>query len=137
LVEPGTYRLAPGRSLLGFPTAKMTVVISGRSYSVPFPRQILRLNQYRVKPDKVLAVGILEAKLLPALDGRAPEIRVRLDDSAQARRGLVQEEIRQMMDPARSSDARDGAVSWSRGLQNSLMDILAEEDHQPLYQPAP
>jgi len=74
--------------------------------------------------------------VLPALPGRKPEIRVRLDDSVAARRATVQDVIRAMMDPARSLDARESAIAWSRGLQNSLQDLLAEEDRRPMYTPA-
>jgi hypothetical protein len=54
-----------------------------------------------------------------------------------ARRKVVQDTIREMMDPTHSLDTRESIVSWSRALQNSLLDILAEEDHRPLYTPAP
>ena len=138
LIEPGTYRLAPTRSLLGFYQPMMTVAIEGRKYRLPFPREIQRLDAHIVKPSKILALGILEARVLPALPGRKPEIRVRLDDSVLARRKLVQDTIREMMDPTRSLDTRESAISWSRALQYSLMDILSEtEDRRPLYTPAP
>ncbi len=137
LIEPGTYRLAPTRSMFGFYQPTMTVVIEGRRYRLPFPRDIQRLDAYTIKPLKILALGILEARVMPALPGRKPEIRVRLDDSVLSRRKLVQDTIHDMMDPTRSLDTREGAVSWSRALQNSLMDILSEEDRRPLYTPAP
>ncbi|MFI5362631.1 MAG: hypothetical protein ACHQ49_11730 [Elusimicrobiota bacterium] len=137
LVEPGTYRFAPTRSIFGFYQSQLTVVIDGRRYRLPFPRELERLNSYAVKPTKILALGILEIKVLPALPGRDPEVRVRLDDSVLARRQLVQNMIREMMDTTRPLEARESAVSWSRALQNSLMDILSEEDHRPMYTPAP
>jgi hypothetical protein len=137
LIEPGTYRLAPTRSIFGFYQPTMTVVIEGRRYRLPFPRDIQRLDAYTIKPSKILAMGIIEARVLPALPGRPPEVRVRLDDSVLARRKVVQDTIRNMMDPTRTLDSRESAISWSRGLQNSLQDILAEEDHRPLYTPAP
>lgn len=136
LVEPGTYRLAPTRSVFGFYQPTMTVVIEGRKYRLPFPRDIQRLDAYTIKPSKILALGILEARVMPALPGRRPEIRVRLDDSVPARRKVVQDMIHEMMDPTRSLDTRESAISWSRALQNSLMDILSEEGHRPLYTPA-
>jgi hypothetical protein len=132
LVEPGTYRLAPTRSLFGFYQPTMTVVIEGRKYRLPFPRDIQRLDAYAIKPSK-----ILEARVMPALPGRKPEIRVRLDDDVMSRRKVVQDTIRAMMDPTRSLDARENAMSWSRALQNALMDILSEEERRPLYTPAP
>jgi len=136
LIEPGTYRLAPTRSIFGFYQANMTVHIEGRAYRLPFPRDIQRLEAYTIKPSKIVALGILEARVMPALPGRKPEIRVRLDDSIEARRKLVQDTIREMMDPSRSLDTRESAISWSRGLQNSLQDILSEADKRPLYTPA-
>jgi hypothetical protein len=136
LIEPGTYRFAPTRSIFGFYQPIMTVVIEGRTYRLPFPRDIQRLDAYTIKPTKILALGIVEARVLPALPGRKPEIRVRLDDSVMARRKIVQDMVHEMMDPTRSLDARENAISWSRALQNSLQDILSEEDHRPLYTPA-
>lgn len=137
LIEPGTYRFAPTRSLFGFYQPTMTVDIEGRRYRLPFPRDIQRLDAYTIKPSKILALGVIEARVMPALPGRPPEIRVRLDDSVMARRHVVQDMIRMMMDPTRSLDTRESAISWSRGLQNSLIDILAEDDRRPLYTPAP
>jgi hypothetical protein len=136
LIEPGVYRLAPTRSWFGFYQPTMTVVIEGRKYRLPFPRDIQRLDAYTIKPSKILSLGIVEARVLPALPGRKPEIRVRLDDSVLARRTVVQDMIHAMMDPSRPLATRESAISWSRALQNSLMDILAEEDHRPLYTPA-
>jgi hypothetical protein len=136
LVEPGTYRLAPTRSIFGFYQPIMTVVIEGRTYRLPFPRDIQRLDAYTIKPSKILALGILEARVMPALPGRKPEIRVRLDDGVLARRKVVQDMIHEMMDSTRSLDARESAIAWSRALQNSLLDIVSEEDHRPLYTPA-
>ncbi|MBI3563900.1 MAG: hypothetical protein HY079_01735 [Elusimicrobia bacterium] len=136
LIEPGTYRLAPTRSIFGFYEPQMKVVIEGRSYRLPFPREILRLEAYPVRPKKIVTLGILEARVLPALPGRKSEIRVRLDDSVAARRKVVQDLIHEMMDPTRPLDARESAIAWSRALQTSLLDILAEEDRKPLYKPA-
>ena len=136
LVEPGTYRLAPTRNLFGFYQPTLTVVIEDRKYRLPFPRDIQRLNAYTIKPSKILALGILEARVMPALPGRAPEIRLRLDDSVPSRRKVVQDTIHDMMDPGRPLEARESAVAWSRGLQNALQDILAEEEHRSLYTPA-
>lgn len=137
LVEPGVYRLAPTRSIFGFYQPTIGVVIEGRRYRVPFPRDMQRLNAYTIKPSKILALGILEARVLPALPGRKPEVRLRLDDSVLSRRKVVQDTIREMMDPTSTSEARESSISWSRALQNSLMDIMSEEEHRPLYTPAP
>lgn len=136
LIEPGTYRLAPTRSIFGFYQPQMKIVIEGRTYRIPFPRDILRLDPFVMKPKKIVTLGILEARVMPALPGRKSEIRVRLDDSVAARRSVVQDMIREMMDPTRPTDARESAIAWSRALQNSLLTILAEEDQKPLYKPA-
>ena len=137
LVEPGSYRLAPTRTLFGGYQPTLTVVIDGRTYHPPFPRELMSLGPYEVKPTKVLALGELVATVLPALPGRTPEVRLRLDDSVAARRDLVQGLIRDMMDPNRPAAVRDSAIAWSRSLQNELMKILSEQDGHPLYTPAP
>ncbi|MFI5347150.1 MAG: hypothetical protein ACHQ51_12325 [Elusimicrobiota bacterium] len=136
LVEPGTYRILPTRSLIGYYQEMMKVVIEGRTYRLPFPRELLRLEPYKVKASKIVTLGVVEARVLPALPGRKPEIRVRLDDSAATRRAVVQDMIREMMDPNRPIDARQSAISWSRALQNSLLDILSEQEKAPMYKPA-
>lgn len=137
LIEPGTYRVAPTRSIFGFYQPIMNVVIEGRTYSLPFPRDLLRLPAYEIKPGKITSLGMLEAKVLPALPGQKPTTQVRLDDSPQARRDVVQSAIRDMMDPRKSTEVRESALAWSRALQISLMDLLAEEERRPLYKPAP
>ncbi|MCM2304679.1 MAG: hypothetical protein NDJ72_08245 [Elusimicrobia bacterium] len=136
LIEPGTYRIAPTRSIFGFYQPIMNVVIEGRTYSLPFPRDLLRQHAYEIKPGKITSMGSLEATVMPALPGQKPTIRVRLDDSPQARRNVVQSTIRDMMDPRKSTDVRESALAWSRALQISLMDLLAEEEQRPLYKPA-
>ncbi len=136
LIEPGTYRLAPTRSPFGFSQPKMTVVIEGRRYRLPFPSEIQNSGAYAVKPSKILALGVLEARLMPAPPGSQPEIRVRLDDGVASRRKLVQDAIHDMMDAALPFDAREGAISWSRALQSSLMDILSEENRRTPDAPA-
>jgi hypothetical protein len=137
LVEPGNYRIAPARNAFGGYRAQMTVDAEGRAYRLPFPRDLLRQSVYRVRPSKILPMGILEARVLPALPGQKPTARVRLDDSVSARRTVVQELIRDMMDPRKPSETRESAIAWSRALQNSLMELLAEEDPRPAYKPAP
>jgi hypothetical protein len=135
LVEPGVYRILPTRSIIGYYQEMMKVVIEGRTYKLPFPRELLRLDPYRAKAGKITTLGVIEARVLPALPGRKPEIRVRLDDSAATRRAVVQDMIREMMDPNRPIDARQSAISWSRALQNSLLDILSEQEKTRMYKP--
>lgn len=137
LVEPGLYRVMPARSLLGFHRSTMKAVIDGRGYRIPFPRDLLRLPAYQVRPRRILPLGILEYKVQPALPGQTSRIAVRLDDSVGARRKIVQETIRDMMDPRQSSEVRESAIAWTRSLQNSLLDLLAEEEKRPSYKPAP
>ncbi len=137
LVEPGSYRLAPTRTLFGSYKPTLTVVVDGRTYHPPFPRELMSLGPYQVIPSKVLALGELVVTVMPALPGRRPEVRVTLDDGVAARRELVQGMIHDMMDPNRPKAVRDSAIAWSRSLQNELMKILSEQDEHPLYTPAP
>jgi len=136
LVEPGVYRIAPTRSIFGSYQPMMTVLIEGRSYTLPFPRELLRQHAYEIKPGKIVSLGMLEATVLPALPGQKPTLKVRLDDSTQARRTVVQTTIRDMMDPRKTVEVREAAFAWSRPLQNSLMELLAEEAQRPLFKPA-
>lgn len=136
LVEPGVYRIAPTRSLFGLYQETMKVVIDGRTYRLPFPRDLLRQPPYSVKPSKIVAMGVLEARVLPALPGQRPQIKVRLDDSVEARRKVVQETVRDMMDPRRTSETQESAISWSHALQNSLMEVLSEEEKLATFKPA-
>ena len=136
LIEPGTYRIAPTRTIFGFYQPTMKVVIEGRAYTLPFPRDLLRQHAYEIKPGRITAMGSLEAKVLPALPGQKPTIQVRLDDTPQARRNVVQSSIRDMMDPRKSSEVRESTIAWSRALQNSLMELLAEDEQRQLYKPA-
>jgi hypothetical protein len=135
-VEPGIYGLAPTRSLFGSPEPGMNVRVEDRVYRVPFPRDLMRPT-YEALPRKVLVIGVLETRIFPALPGRAPEVRVRLDDSADTRRDLVQHLIRDMMDPRVPPDQRNSAVSWFHPLQASLLKILAEQQQHPLFERAP
>jgi hypothetical protein len=137
LVEPGLYRFAPTRTILGQYRTTLTAVIEGRRYTIPFPRELMSYDSFNVKPSRILALGVLEIRVMPALPGRAPEVRVRLDDSIAARRALVQDTIRDMMDPTKPPETRDAAVAWNQALQKSLLSILAEQQKQALYTPAP
>ena len=115
----------------------LTVKLEGSTYKVPFPRDILRKPAFDLKPKKIIAIGIVEAKLSTALPGQKAALRVRIDDSIDARRSLVQDLIHEMMDPSASLEVREGAISWSRALETSLMDLLSESQRSPLYKPAP
>jgi hypothetical protein len=137
VVEPGSYHLAPPLGFFGGHLPYMTAVIEGRTYRVPFPRELMRLSASRVKPGKATAIGTVELRVSAALPGKLPEVRVRLDDSVAARRAVVQNLIHDMLDPTKSAEARDSAVSWNQALQGMLMSILAEEERRPLYKAAP
>lgn len=136
LVEPGIYRITPTRSIFGFYQPIMKVVIEGRSYTLPFPRDLLRQHAYEIKPGKITSMGVIEAKVNPALPGQKATLTVRLDDSPQSRRNVVQSLIRDMMDPRKSTEVRESALAWSRALQISLMELLSEEEQRQLYKPS-
>lgn len=135
-LEPGMYRVTPTRNTFGFYGKTVKVRIEGRTYTAPFPRELLRLGAVDAKPRKILTLGVLEAKLDAALPGQRPILRLRLDDSITARRNLVQEVIREMMDPNASLETREAAIAWSRALENNLMDLLSESERHPLYKKA-
>lgn len=132
-VEPDVYRLHPTRNLFGLVQRDLSVRIAGRSFRVPFPRSILRKEAIDLKPTRVAAVGVLEARLLPIERGAKPKIEVRLDDSVEARRALVQETIEMMMDPKVPVTIRGAAVSWTRALERALIDLASEEQARPAF----
>lgn len=136
-VEPGFYHLAPTRSIFGSHQKNMKVRIEGRTYSVAFPRDLLRKSGIKVKPTKVVPIGVLEAVIPKPLPGRKPQLRIRLDDSVAARRQLVQDLIHDMMDPNAPTDQRLSAISWTRALDQTLVEVLAEQERGPLYKAAP
>ena len=136
-VEPGLYRLGPTRGLFGFHQPLLKVRVEEGTYRLPFPRDILRKPALDIKPKKIVSIGVFEVKIEPALPGRAPAVKVRLDDSVEARRQAVQDIIREMMDPTVPLADRESAVAWSRALQNSLMELVSETERAPLFTPAP
>lgn len=133
-VEPGVYRVAPTRSFFGFHQERLKVVMEGRTYYAAFPRDIMRKAPLDIRPTHLYALGMLEARLV-RFPGREPELRVRLDDSVQARRSLVQNVIRTMMDPKATNDDRQSAVAWTRALEAQLSEIVTESDRGPAYRP--
>ena len=132
-IEPDIYRLHPTRNALGFVQANLKVRIAGRHYYVPFPRDILRKDPVELKPTKVVALGILEARLLPIQRGRAPRVEVRLDDSNETRRRLIEDMIAKMMDARTSVEAREAAVSWTRALEQALVQVQGENERKRTY----
>ncbi len=136
-VEPGTYHVAPTRNLFGFSQSLLKVRVEGHTYRVPFPRELLRKGAIVVKPTKIVPLGVLVAEVQQPLPGRRPVVQLRLDDSVAARRDLVQTLIRAMMDPNAPADMRMSAISWTRALDQTLVDVLAEPEREPLYKTAP
>ena len=132
-VEPGIYRLSVTRNWLGFAQPILKVRIAGGAYRLTFPRDILHKAAFDIQPRKIVSIGIFEVRLEPTLPGRPPMAKVHLDDSVAARRQIVQDIIHEMMDPTVAPAARESAVAWSRALQNSLMELLAETERAPLY----
>lgn len=125
-IEPGVYHLRPTRSTLGFSRDALDIRVERTNYRVPFPRDMARRPAMALKPGKIVSLGILEARLVPPLPGEEPSVKIRLDDDAAARRKLIEDTIKIMMDPAAPQAERDHAVTWSRALQNSLLEIEAE-----------
>lgn len=136
-IEPGSYRVGPTRSVFGFPQAQLAIKIEGRSYKVPFPRELLRKAPFLVKPARIYPLGVLEATISSRAAGQKPLIKVRLDDSVAARREITQQVVRSMMDPRASHELRSSAISWTRALDQTLLDLLSESDRPPSYKRAP
>ena len=136
-VEPGLYRLMPTLSIFGFRQEKLKVVIEGRAYSVPFPRDILRLPILTIKPKKVVALGVVDVTLTTRKPGQPVMVKVRLDDSVEARRQLVQTEIRTMMDPYVPAEERSSSVAWTRALEETLSEVVTESQRGPAFRAVP
>lgn len=132
-VEPDVYRLHPTRNALGFVQANLRVRIAGRHYYVPFPRDILRKDPVEVRPTKVVALGVVEARLLPIMRGRAPRVEIRLDDSNETRRRLIEDMIAKMMDAKTSHEVREATVSWTRALEQALVLVQGENERKRSY----
>jgi hypothetical protein len=136
-VEPGAYKVMPTRSIFGFHQPNLRVVIEGRSYSVPYPREFMRRETVTVKPRKIVALGVVEVTLSGRRPGQAPTVRVRLDDSVTARRGLSEAMIHAMMDPNAPNDMRSSALAWTRALEESLSGVVSEKERAPAFRAAP
>jgi hypothetical protein len=136
-VEPGVYKVGPTRSIFGFHQETLRVVIEGRSYRVPFPRELLRLETYSVKPRKIVSIGIVEVTLSGRRPGQAPTVKVRLDDSATARRSLAEAMIHAMMDSNAPNEMRSSALAWTRALEETLSEVVTEKERSPMFRPAP
>lgn len=127
LVEPGTYRWSPVRSLLGFRRAYLEVSAGGRRWRAPFPEGMSAAAPLRLASGGIVSLGVVEARVGLGGDASSPaEPLARLDDGPEARRGLVQGAVRAMMDPSRPEAARESAISWSRALEEELMRVAAK-----------
>ena len=136
-IEPGKYHFAPTRSLFGDHLPFLRVRIEGRAHPVEFPREILRKPAVGVRPRKIVPLGLLEARWTPELPGRPSELKVALDDSLAARRGLVESLISDMMNPDAPQTLRDNLVSWTHSLEAALVDLSSEAERAPLFKPSP
>lgn len=136
-IEPGVYKLMPTRSIFGFHQDTLRVTIEGRTYRVPFPRELLRLETMSVKPRKIVSIGVVEVTLSGRRPGQAPTVRVRLDDSVTARRSLAEALIHAMMDPNAPNDMRSSALAWTRALEETLSEVVSEKERAPAFRPAP
>lgn len=135
-VEPDLYRLAPPRSLLGGSRSVISATIEGRGYRAPFPREILRKASVDMKPGRITSLGIIDVRVTPPMPGRPSAMKVTLDDSVDARRKLVQDAIRAVLDPSAPFSYRESAVSWTKALDMTLVALAAESQSAPLYKRA-
>lgn len=136
-VEPGVYHYAPARSVFGFSEATLSVKTEGHTFHVPFPRDILRRPAIKIRPAKIVALGVLEATLTPAMPGRKQAMKVRLDDTVATRRKIVQDLIHDMMDPNTPAPVRESAVAWTGALDQTLEDLAAEAVRAAPYKAGP
>jgi len=136
-IEPGSYRLSPTRTMFGTPQAELKVVIQGRSYRARVPREILRQSAVSVKPRRIVALGVIEAKLSAAAPGQQPTLAISFDDSITTRRRLVETVIHNMMDSSVPADERESAIAWTRALDLSLQELSSTSERAPLYKLSP
>ncbi|OGR57937.1 MAG: hypothetical protein A2X36_05190 [Elusimicrobia bacterium GWA2_69_24] len=132
-IEPDKYRLGPTRNMFGMLQKNLKVRIGNRVYVVPFPRDILRKDRLNVRPTKIVAIGYIEARLLPIQRGREPRVEVRLDDSVASRRRLIEDIIQRQMDHRTPTDIRDNLISWTRSLEQLLIQVQGEQDNKASY----
>jgi hypothetical protein len=136
-VEPSTYRLCAPRSFLGFPQPRVRVRIDRRTYAVPFPRELLRMDSIPIKPARIVPLGVIEARLISAERGERPKVVLRFDHGVAARRALIEDIIGKMMDTKVPSEIRNRATSWTRALEQALVKIQGEAEPPPAFKPFP
>lgn len=121
-LEPGSYRVLPTRGLFGMAQEKLTVSVEGEPYQVPFPSEIMRKEAVQIQLKKVVALGLLEVRVLVERQkGERGRVYVTLDDSAQAKRRVVEDIIQSMMDENTPKARREAAVQWTRQLEEALV----------------
>ena len=133
IVEPGSYRVTPLRGIFGFPESSLAVVVEGRVLRVPFPRNVLRLDEIRVRSGHVVPIGVLDVSVTRAPGERRPQVQVDLDTSKPTRRRLVEEQIQHMLDPRVDTEQRESAISWTAALDQALVDVQSDPDLKPAY----
>jgi hypothetical protein len=136
-VEPGIYRIVPPRSLFGSVLPQLSVRVEGKTYWTQFPREMLRIETVEVKPARIVALGVLEIKLLPASRKETQKMVIHFDRGVETRRKLVQDVISSMMDPKAPPEARESAVTWTRALEQALAKLQAEAQEGPAIKRAP
>ena len=97
---------------------------------------ILRRGTLTVRPHRVVPIGVLEATIERPPGSRRPRVTVRLDDSPSARRKLVEQKIEHMLDPRIPLEIRDTAVTWSRALNEALLEVSADDGKGPAFKRA-
>ncbi|MEK7742748.1 MAG: hypothetical protein AAB576_08590 [Elusimicrobiota bacterium] len=136
-VEPGIYRIVPPRTLFGSMKPQLSVRVEGKTYWAQFPREMLRLESVEVRPARVVALGVLDIKLLPASRREAQKMVIHFDRGLETRRKLVQDVISSMMDPKAPAQARESAITWTRALEVALAKLQAEAQEGPALKRAP
>ncbi|MBI4346719.1 MAG: hypothetical protein HY553_07675 [Elusimicrobia bacterium] len=135
VVPAGTYRLMPLRGPFGITERTLGIVIENRALRVPFPRDVLRKDVFVVKREHVVPIGILEVEAEREPGERRMKVKVRLDDSRNARRRLVQDKIASMMDARVPADQREEAVNWTAALDQALVTVESDPDIRAPYKP--
>lgn len=135
VVPAGTYRLMPLRGPFGVTERSLQLIIENRVLRVPFPRDVLRKDPLEVAPDHIVPIGILRVEAERDPGDRRVKVNVKLDDSKDARRRLVQDKITSMLDPRVPAAQRDEAVNWTKALDHALVSVDADPDVRPPFKP--
>ena len=126
-VEPGAYHFSPIRTVFGRTSTILKLKISGQNFDVPFPAELLRRSVV-APPTQVIPVGILVARVSTPPHQSQYVFHVSLDDSLRARKSLVQDAIRQLMDTNTSSAQRENPVKWIRALDQTFEQLQSDQE---------